>query len=454
MRVPVLAVYLWAAPLMAHAQAAPTGNTASENGGHEAHGAPSGQKDGREVLTVMNPPRGRSGPGTAWQPDSTPHAGQHWDVAGWDVMLHGVLFGGYDVQGGPRGSDELVGLGWVMGRAERAWSADRLRATLMLSPEPFTAGTHGGYPLLLQTGEVFQGEPLIDRQHPHDLFMEASLTYTHAFSSDWAVMLYAAPSGEPALGPVAFPHRQSAFFDPMAPLGHHWQDSSHIAFGVLTAGVLTPTAKLEVSWFNGREPDEHRYDFDLRRPDSFSVRLTSNPTRNVSAQVSFGHLASPEQLAPGVPVTRLTASVMYGRPLGSGGYWATTAIYGYNLEGGHERTGSALLESSVDLDGKNVLFGRVEYVQKTGHALALPEALHEEVFGLGSLALGYVRNLGPLGPVVPGVGVRGAINSVPSALVPFYGSRTPVGGMVYLRLASAPMKDMGHEDGMGGMSMH
>ena len=279
----------------------------------------------------------------------------------------------------------------------------------MLSPEPFTAGHEGGYPLLLQTGESFEGAPLVDRQHPHDLFMELSLTYTHALSENWAVQVYAAPAGEPALGPVAFPHRQSALYDALAPLGHHWQDSTHIAFGVLTAGVVTPTAKLEASWFNGREPDEERYGVDLRRPDSFSVRLSANPTRRVSAQVSFGRLASPEGLEPGVSVTRLTASVMHGLPLGSGGHWATTAILGRNLEGEHERSSAALLESSLDLDGRNVVFGRVEYVEKTGHDLALPQELDEREFGVGSLALGYVRNFGPLGPVVPGVGVRGAV---------------------------------------------
>lgn len=453
MRFPLLAACLLAAPLPTGAQ--------EEHGSHPEHGSHAGNEQPTEteskVLAVMEQPRGRTAMGTSWQPDTTPMRGVHWDVAGWGVMLNALLYGGYDVQGGPRGDSQVVGLGWVMAMAERTWTSDRLKASVMLSPEPFTAGHEGGYPLLLQTGETFEGKPLVDRQHPHDLFMELSLTYTHALSKDWAVQVYAAPVGEPALGPVAFPHRQSALYDPLAPLGHHWQDSTHIAFGVLTAGVITPSAKLEASWFNGREPDEDRYDLDLRRPDSFSVRLSANPTRRVSAQVSFGRLASPEALEPEVSVTRLTTSVMYGQPRGAQGHWATTAIFGRNLEGEDGQSSAALLESSLDLDGRNIVFGRVEYAEKMGNHLALPHEmheLHERNFGVGGLVLGYVRNFGPLGPVVPGVGVRGAIHLVPEALQPFYGSRTPVGGMVYLRLTSVLMEHGGHAgQEEGGMHM-
>jgi hypothetical protein len=414
----------------------------SEHSTHEGHGgqAPPSEPEAPgapEVRSVRDIPLMRRGSGTSWQPDLIPSSMLHWEVEDWGLMFQGLLFGGYDVQGGPRGDRALTALGWLMLMAERELGAGQLVASVMLSPEPFTAGAEGGYPLLLQTGETFEGEPLHDRQHPHDLFMELALSYTHAFSDTWAVMLYAAPAGEPALGPVAFPHRVSAWYDPLAVLGHHWQDATHISFGVLTAGIITPRAKLEGSWFNGREPDEDRYGVDLRAPDSASVRLSVNPTSRVSAQVSYGYLASHAQLEPDVRVHRLTASATYHAPFRERGFWATTAVFGRNVEGGEAQTDSLLLESSVDLDGHHVVFGRAEYVEKTGHDLVLPEALEHDTFNVSALSLGYLYTFGPFGPVRPGVGVRGALNLIPEGLEPFYGSRTPVGGMVYVRLAPA-----------------
>lgn len=412
--------------------------------GHEAHGEPTAPpgSEAHEVRSLRDIPLMRRGSGTSWQPDLLPPSMLHGEVGGWGLMFMGVLFGGYDVQGGPRGDEAPVGIGWLMLMADRELPSGQLVLSVMLSPEPLTAGADGGYPLLLQTGESYQGEPLHDRQHPHDLFMELAASYTHYFSDTWGLMLYVAPAGEPALGPVAFPHRVSAWYDPLAVLGHHWQDSTHISFGVVTAGLVTPMAKLELSWFNGREPDEHRYDLDLRVPDSFSVRMSVNPTARVSAQVSYGYLRGPEALEPDVSVHRLTASATYHAPFGSNGFWATTAVYGRDVEGGEKPTDSFLLESSLDLDGHHVVFGRAEFVRKTGHDLVLPEPLEHEVFDVGALVLGYVYNLGPFGPVRPGVGVRGALNVVPAGLEPFYGSRTPVGGMVFVRLSplmSGPM---------------
>jgi hypothetical protein len=463
MRSVLLMLSLWALPLAAGAQASqdpqtpgpapaePTAPPAS----HPDHGAMGHvMTPSSESMSVSDIPMMRNASGTAWQPDASPHAGLHGSAAGWDFMFHGLLFGGYDWQSGSRGDHAPVGLGWLMLMADHDVGPGRFGARVMLSPEPFTAQHDGGYPLLLQTGETYQGEPLRDRQHPHDLFMELAATYTQPLSKNWAFQLYAAPAGEPALGPVAFPHRLSASSDPLAVIGHHWEDSTHIAFGVLTAGLFTPTAKLEGSWFNGREPDENRKDFDFHKLDSYSLRLSVNPAREVSAQVSYGYLPSHDVLHPEEPLHRMTFSAMYHRPVGSSGHWATTAVFGRNVEGEHGGSNAALLETNLDLDGLNVVFGRVEYVQKTGHDLVLPEALEEERFGVASLSLGYLRNLGPLGPVLPGVGVRAAVNLVPAGLEPTYGSRTPVGGMIYLRLASAPMQHGGHAGHMehGGAS--
>jgi hypothetical protein len=329
--------------------------------------------------------------------------------------------------------------------ARRRFENSSLTARVMLSPEPWSAGYRsGGYPLLLQTGETFDGQPLRDRQHPHDLFMELAVFYTQGIGDALALQLYVAPAGEPALGPVAFPHRYSASADPFATLSHHWQDSTHISFGVVTLGVITKWAKLEGSWFNGREPDERRYDFDLRRPDSYAARLSIARAPGWSAQASYGYLASPEALRPDDSVHRVTASATRDRAFGESGHWATTAAFGGNKEGSESLSPSFLLETLLDLDGRNVVFGRGEVIQKAGHDLVLTPDLDEEHFRLAALGLGYLRNFGSVAGFLPGLGVRANLGLVPADVEPFYGTRLPVGGMVFLRAAIAPRRREAH----------
>jgi hypothetical protein len=387
----------------------------------------------------------RDASGTAWQPETTPHAAIHQQAGSVELMFHTVLFGGYDYQATDRGGKEPIAVGWIMGMARRRFDNGSLTARVMLSPEPWTAGyRNGGYPLLLQTGETFNGQPLHDRQHPHDLFMEVGGLYTQGVGNDLAVQIYAAPAGEPALGPIAFPHRYSASADPFATLSHHWQDSTHISFGVLTAGVISRRAKLEGSWFNGREPDEKRYNFELRRPDSYAVRVSVAPSPAWSGQVSYGYLASPEALSPDNSVHRMTASVMRDHALDHAGHWAVTAVFGLNKENGESATVALLLEGLVDLDGKNAVFGRAELGQKTGPDLVLMPSLDDRHFVVGNIGLGYLRNVGVFGGFVPGIGVRGILDFVPSEVEPFYGSRVFAGGMIFVRVAIAPMAHMSH----------
>ena len=386
--------------------------------------------------TPLGIPESRNASGTAWQPDSTPMRGLHYSKGSWAMMGHWNFFAGYDDQGSDRGDSDWTGPNWAMLMESRPAGGGRLMFREMLSLDPLTIGKEG-YPLLLQTGEALDGEPLHDRQHPHDLFMELAAVYTRPLSDSVAWQIYAAPAGEPALGPPAFPHRASAMSDPLAPLSHHWQDSTHISFGVFTAGLLTRRFMFEGSWFNGREPDEDRYDFDFRRLDSYSGRVSYNPTMHVSFQVSYGYLDSPEELAPEVSIHRFTASAMVSYPLGHSLHLDFTGVFGTNDASGEPDTSSWLMEANCGIGSRHTVFGRLEYVEKSGHDLALPPALEEEVFPVKSLVAGYVFRLWSTNTFALGIGARAAINLIEDDLEPFYGTQEPAGYMVFLQFQPA-----------------
>jgi hypothetical protein len=395
----------------------------------------------------------RMGSGTTWIPDAVILPSRHLMLGGWMVMLHGFVFVQYDQQSGPRGASQFGSLNWGMIMADRELAGGRLQLRFMPSLDPATVGKCG-YPLLLQSGETCNGQPLVDRQHPHDLFMELAALYERPIARNLAWLLYAAPAGEPALGPVAFMHRPSAMDEPQAPLGHHWQDATHISFGVITLGLFTRQIRLEASAFNGHEPNEQRWDFDPISLNSYSGRLTVNPTRNWSFTAGYGKLDNPERADPPESVRRFVTSAMYGLELGSEGQWATTAIYGQNTHAGESPSHSGLIESEAVLDGRNTVSGRAEYVQKSAHDLQLSAFPDEQRFNIASLSLGYIRELIRGRGATLGLGARGTVNLVPTALEPSYGSRTPVGGMVFLRLRpyhSQPhaAMDMGHNHGRG-----
>lgn len=382
----------------------------------------------------------RSASGTSWQPDTTPMYGWQGTLGHWTFMLHGNAFTGYDLQGSRRGAVAQASQNWIMGMARRSSETFEAELRAMVSAEPLLMSGQG-YPLLLQTGETYRGAPLHDWQHPHDLFMETSLTLTRTVGPDLAVQLYLAPAGEPALGPVPYPHRASASSNPFAPLTHHWQDSSHVSYGVVTAGFFTRNVKLEASWFNGREPDEDRFDFDLRVPDSYSVRLTVNPIDALSLQASYGWLKSPEADEPEISVRRATASASLDLPFGERGNWATTAVWGANYPSALEpATTSYLVETEANLDGHHTVFGRWQRIEKTGRALVLPAAEASRVFDIRSISVGYVREYGPIASLLPGIGVVGTVNLIDPELAAHYGTTRPLGGMIFLRLRPARME--------------
>jgi hypothetical protein len=390
---------------------------------------------------LLGIPATREGSGTAWLPDSSPMWAIHGAVGEWRLMFHENVFVGFDSQGGTRGDTKVFSTNWFMGMARHDLGPGEILARVMLSLEPLTVGG-AGYPLLLQTGETWNGAPLHDHQHPHDLFSEVALQYWTAVSSDLGALVYAALVGEPALGPVSYPHRTSARSDPLAVIGHHWQDSTHISFGVLTAGMFGYRWKVDGSWFNAREPNENRYNFDLRVPDSYSGRITVNPAADWSMQASYGYLKSPEESRPEESVQRVTASVSWNRAVFDEGNWATTAIFGVNIPKNGTATSAWLLESNVDITRHHTLFQRFEIATKSGEELVLDPTLFERHFTVGALAAGYLFRFDPLAGFVFGLGARGAVNLVGVDLEPYYGSRAPVGGVLFAQVRPADMPVM------------
>jgi len=440
----------------AHAGHNMPGNAPAEGGAHAGHNM-------MNMASMMESVTGgpfRSmqaiGSGTSLQPASTPMAAWHWMPGEWMVMLHGELKVGFNYQGGPRGVGKAESENWLMLMAERRVGPGRLMLRGMFSAEPLTT-PHGGFPELFQTGETYRGRPLIDAQHPHDLFMELAASYTIPLSEKVSFQVYGGPVAEPALGPVAFMHRASAIENPSAPLGHHWQDSTHITHGVVTGALTAGPFKFEVSGFHGAEPDEDRVRLDMGKLDSYSFRTWFTPTANWAMQFSYGHLTQPETLVLG-DLDRMTASISYNRPF-TGGNWASTLIWGRNSEE-HGNSNSYLLESTVNFLRKNHFFTRLELIDKQGllsdnifgrpglirapiipkgsRGIPLP-AEFERFFRVGAFSFGGVRDFVENEKLRVGIGADVIFYHKPSALDPIY-DRRPVSYHVFLRFRPGEMK--------------
>jgi hypothetical protein len=314
----------------------------------------------------------------------------------------------------------------------------------MLSAEPFTFPP-GGSPLLFQTGETYKGQPLIDRQHPHDLIMELSAQYTLPLGQRATWFTYFGYPGEPALGPVAFPHRMSASENPSATLAHHLQDSTHISFGVLTTGFTYRWFKLEGSIFNGREPDENRYDFDAHKWNSRPARFWVMPNSNWAFQISHGFLRSPEGQEPDADIRRTTASVQYNRSF-SRGNWASAFVWGRNhvSEPGETRnTNGYTAESTIQFLDRNYFYTRLELVDKdellrADDRLRLGITQHHPSFRIGAYTFGGVRDLWSTDKVQFGFGSDLTFYSKPSLLDALYGNN-PVSWKLFFRVRPGKM---------------
>ena len=360
--------------------------------------------------------RARDASGTSWQPDAAPHEGTHTAWGAWSVMHHGAAQLAATHQGGPRGDDDLYLNNMFMASAARALPGADLTLRGMFSLEPLTIGKRG-YPLLLQTGETADGvSHLIDAQHPHDFLMELSAKYRRELANGDAAYVYFGLPGEPALGPPAFMHRFSGLEFPDSPIGHRWLDATHITFCVLTGGYERGDFKFEASSFTGREPDQHRWNVESPKFDSFSARVSWNPTANWSLQVSGGRLHSPEQLEPDVDVTRYTASAMYSVDTATG-HWQTTGAWGRNDHGGHP-SDTFLLESAWRFRPRHTVLARAEH----SHKDELVPGVHA-VHHVARISVGYLFDFWTSGPRALGAGVMGTVNFVPAALEPLYGER-------------------------------
>jgi hypothetical protein len=372
----------------------------------------------------------REASGTAWQPDASVHEGLHLTPGPWMVMVHATLNGVYDRQNGRRGDDLTFASGMLMGMAQRdLGGGNTLQLRGMVSPDP--AMGKRGYPLLLAAGETADGRTeLVDRQHPHDLFMELSASLSHRLSAADSVFIYAGLPGEPAFGPPAFMHRMSILDSPEAPISHHWLDSTHITFGVVTAGYIHGDWKLEASRFRGREPDEHRYDIESPTLDSTAFRASYNPTPNWSLQASWADVTSPEQLAPDEDQRKLSASAIYTVPFGDRGWWSTTAAWGRRTTG-HQDLDAWALESALKPSPGWTIFARAERIETD--ELTAVGGHHGPVYRVAKASIGAVRDWDISPHLSFGLGGLYAIDGVPAGLKAAYGS-SPSGGMLFARL--------------------
>jgi hypothetical protein len=370
----------------------------------------------------------REGSGTSWMPASSSMQMKMYHSNGWMFMVHGAITLRYTKQGGPRGADAFSAPNWFMASAQtRPGKYTQIMFRTMLSLDAITDGGYG-YPLLFQTGETWNGKALIDRQHPHDLFAELSTSLSAQFSRSLSGHLYIGYPGEPALGPVVFMHRPSALSNPDATLSHHWQDATHITFGVVTGGIaVNSKIKLEGSVFNGTEPDENRFDFDKPKLNSYSGRVSYNPWDNISLQVSAGFVKNPE--SDGVDVTRRTASALYSREINSKSRIDVSLIWGQNKDGRAGAQNSFIEEAEYYISG-NSIYTRIENVEKTRGELGIEDRKSDKEF-IGAYTLGYKRKILNFAGLDLNAGLQGTIYSVPSDIQIYYG-KNPVSYQVYL----------------------
>jgi hypothetical protein len=374
--------------------------------------------------------------GTSAEANSTPLPMLMAAKGAWELMVHSNVFAIDEQQSSPRGGDKFFSTNWFMAMAQRSLGPGVFTTRAMLSLEPATV-TRRRYPLLFQQGETAFGKPIADGQHPHDFVMELAALYDLKVGRKGLLSFYFAPIGDPALGPVAYPHRASASEDPTATLGHHQEDSTHIAQDVVTVGVTYRIVRIEASGFHGREPDESRWNIDQGKIDSWSTRLTLQPRKNWSGQFSYGRIKSPEALFPAEDQGRMTASIQYNHLLRNGN-WTSTALWGRTRSlQDNSIFNSYALESTVRFWIQNYAWARIENVDRSNELVfgenPPPSNLHEQPIGrVQAYTFGYDHDVDLIPHVASAIGVQVTTYGVGNNLRPLYGSR-PAGAAVFLR---------------------
>ncbi len=373
-------------------------------------------------------PAQRESSGTAWQPDnSAPMSGPMLMAGEWMLMANGTLNLVYDHQSRPRGDDKAFASGMLMGMAQHPLGNGAVQFKAMVSPDPLMGPR--GYPMLLASGETANGrDRLIDRQHPHDFFMELSASASQNVGRNGSIFLYGGLPGEPAFGPPSFMHRQSIMESPEAPISHHWLDSTHISFGVVTAGFVADRVKFEISRFNGREPDQHRWNIETGPLDSTSIRLSWNLTRTLALQGSWGRFKDPEQLEPGVDQKRLSASALYANDLAPGWKFAGTLAWGRKTQE-HHNDDAYVAEASLKHSGWT-LFSRGEITENRELVASLENG---PAYRVGKVSIGGARDFRIADHLSLGAGGLFAVNFVPKSISASYGGNNPTGAMAFVR---------------------
>ncbi len=429
-------------PALAGAQQSKKNDTMQGMPGMD-QGQMQGKQMGGDGLITMNPEtfqqeivrHGTSG--TSAEPNSTPIPMLMKMKGAWTMMFHANAFVIDEQQSSPRGGDKLFSTNWFMGMVQRPLGPGVFTARAMMSLEPATV-TERRYPLLFQQGETAFGKPIADGQHPHDFIMEIAALYDLKLGSKGLLSFYFAPIGDPALGPVAYPHRVSASEDPVATLGHHQEDSTHIAEDVVTVGLTYRIARIEASGFHGREPDESRWNIDQGKIDSWSARLTLQPGKNWSGQFSYGRIKSPEAFFPVDDQKRMTASIQYNHPLHNGN-WTSAVLWGRTRSlQDNSIFNSYALESTVRFGTRNYAWTRVENVDRSNELILgqnpLPANFLEQPIGrVQAYTFGYDRDVDLIPHVASALGVQVTAYGVGGRLKPIYGS-LPAGVAVFLRI--------------------
>jgi hypothetical protein len=361
------------------------------------------------------------------------HAASGTGPAKWTVAVDGAVFATFNKQGGRRGDTDFRSQNWLMTIGARPLGSTTLTLTGMVTAEPFTVTT-AGYSEIFQEGETYRRLQMTDHQHPHDLFMQLAAAWTIPVRDATHLTFAGGPVGEATLGPVAFMHRASSTENPTAPLSHHVFDSTHIVTDVAIARVDMGILSVEGSVFHGREPDEHHYDLDFGRPDSWAARAWFRPTPSWDIQVSRGFLHEPEALEPG-DQRRTSASVSWLR-FNGGNYTALTAAVGANRRP-FSTVHAVLVEATLNVR-KTAIYARAERTSAETEILLFPVVVHRPHLGelvdpIRAVTLGAVQDVARPGPLAIGVGGDVTVYGVPQLLQVTHGD-APLSFHVFVRV--------------------